>query len=704
MNSFMTTNGKGQFVLDGKPWYYHGATYYGPGPHYWGDGSWIGKDFEQALALAPDDMARMKDLGLNALGLFIPGASFFKELEPDEAMFSRLDRIIDAVADAGMRAVVFPVTHIDRIPKEIWCKARGVEPGEELWNSAINEEAAQSQIYTITHFARRYSERPEVLGYMGRVGRFDFKGFDPPEAMASPVHSVWHRWLRERFKDDFSLARELLELAPDETDWATIRMPAEMSAGFGRQNPRAFEYGVMQHVLINRGNARLNKAVKEAAPKQLTVTDVEGVEIPIGLINVLVPELATADVLWVECYHWEGMRGTQVTETRHQTWLVEPNAGGKRAVDLVGQAGYVQMLVRWMQQSGKAIIICHGVEVGEASREKHSEYDQALMFDRFNGYIEACGAHGIDYWYYGSPVRGREHQAPVPAADFVPPGNSMSLLRDDGSERPVCSIVRSTGRSLAGKPPAESSHETLVLFPTPIFQSLFRYRANVTGFGIFTSLARQGILADAAFTSAGEDLITPDRLTPYRLIILGMPQYHRDHPEIPGLLQRYVEQGGTLFLPLADPEQLDDPYIKPRALPALRTLAGVKKLLDRKLRPTLRTIASCHRSFVADATPSWTLEEDGWFTRVQPVTGAEILAEADGDPLLYRHAVGKGRVYVFTWTLDVLLFRGKQLDYLGGHWDWLWQGMAEELGLTQDVFNPASRIIRDMTYVRTQTQ
>ena len=76
MNSFVNTNGKGQFVLDGKPWYYHGATYYGPGPHYWGDGSWIGKDFEQALALAPDDMARMKDLGLNALGLFIPGASF----------------------------------------------------------------------------------------------------------------------------------------------------------------------------------------------------------------------------------------------------------------------------------------------------------------------------------------------------------------------------------------------------------------------------------------------------------------------------------------------------------------------------------------------------------------------------------------------------------------------------------------------------
>ena len=239
-----------------------------------------------------------------------------------------------------------------------------------------------------------------------------------------------------------------------------------------------------------------------------------------------------------------------------------------------------------------------------------------------------------------------------------------------------------------------------MLFPTPIFQSLYRYRSNVTGYGIFTSLARQGILADAAFTSAGEDLIALKRLTPYELIILGMPQYHRDHPEIPGLLQRYVEQGGTLFLPLADPKQLDDPYIKPRTLPALKALTGVRKLQKRELRPTLKAITSRHPSFNTDQTSSWNLAADGWFSRVQPVAGAEILAEADGAPLLYRHKLGRGHVYVFTWTLDVLLFRGKQLDYLGGHWDWLWQGLATELGLTQDVFNPATRIIRDMTYVR----
>lgn len=703
MASFVTTDGQGQFILDGKPWFFHGSSYFGRRPGTCG-ANWLSdQDFDHNFALLPGDLEKMKSLGLNVVGLFLPGHAFFNGIEPNPVMFERLDRIVDTIAEAGLHAVVFPNTPISR---DVWCQAHGIDPGNELWNAAVNADAERCKHYSILPFVQRYAGRPEVLGFMGRVGRFDFIDWDPPTALASPVHSAWYRWLEERFHGDFHLARELLELKADETDWTKIRLPQETPPNFSRQSPRACEYGTMQHVLISRANDRLNKVVKAAAPQQLMITDMEGVEFPIGLINVLVPELATADALWLECYNWEGMRGYQVTSDRHQAWLVEPNCGGKRAIDVVGNAGYVQMLIRLMQQSHKALIICHGTDIGEEKRGVRTESEQALMIDRFNAYIRTCGAHGIDYWCFTDDELSKS--ATLPAGfeftlestnkEYEQAGETMGILRFDGSERPVSSLVRSTSRSIAGKPAATSPHEALVLFPTPIFQSLYRYRSNVTGFGLFTSLARQGILADAMMTSAGEDLVTLERLSPYKAIILGMPEYHRDHPEIPAVLQAYVEQGGTLVLPLADPEKLDDPYIKPRQVPALRALAGCAAYQGRELRNTLHAITSSHPNFVADLTRTWTLPEDGWFTRVTPVEDAEILAMADGDPLLYRHRIGQGCVYIFTWNLDVLLFKGGQLDYLGGNWDWLWQGLAMELDLSQDLFNPMTRAIREMSY------
>jgi hypothetical protein len=699
---FVTTDRHGQFLLGGKPWFLHGATYFGRRPGTCG-GSWLGAHFQHNFKFLAEDCRRMRDAGLNTVGLFLPGADFFRpsDLAPVEDRFRELDRILDTIAESGLRTVVFPCT---RIAKEAWCQARQVDPGTELWNAATNADAEASLHWTFRPFLERYADRPDVVGTMGRVGRFDFVGWDPPTALAAPVRSHWQRWLKHRFHDDFALARELFGLARDEADWNRIRLPQETPANFSRSSPRAFEYALMQQVMISEANRRLHRLMKKLAPRQLTINDMEGVEFPIGLINVLVPELVTADALWLECYNWEGMRGTHDTDPRHQVWLVEPVAN-QRTIELVGNAGYVQMLVRWMQQSGKALILCHGTDIG-IRRGVATEAEQALMVDRFNAYFQACGVHGINYWCWTDDDLSRSALLPPeqgPEAEaarkrYWQAGETMGCLRHDGTERPLAAVVRATGRSLAGRGAAASPHEALVLFPTPVFQSLYRYRANCTGFGIFTSLARQGLLADAAFTSAGETLIAANRLKPYRLIILGASSYHRDHPEIPGLLLTYVRSGGTLFLPLALPDRLDDPYLQPRRSTALSTLSGWAKFHGRAERHHVGRIVSRHPRFVTGQTPSWDLADEAFFTKVAPVATAEVLVEADGQPLLYRHRLGKGSVYVFTWTLDVHLFKEEQYDYLGGDWDWLWQGLAQELDLTQDIFNPMTRAIREMTY------
>jgi len=706
MNEFVTTDNNGQFILCGRPWFFHGATYFGRRPGTCA-ANWLGENFEHNFGFIGDDVRRMRDVGLNAVCLFLPGGDFFdpETLKPRDNMFEQLDRILDLFADGGIRTIVFPSTgSFDRL-RDAWCRVRKVEPGHILWIPGLNPEAEKCQIHFLTHFARHCADRPDVIGYMARAGRFAFKGWDTPESLAFPVQKEWGEWLQRRFNGDFAQARELLELETDEDDWSKIRMPPHTPANFSRANPRSFEYSLMHQIIITRANDRIYKAVKKAAPHQLTINDMEGCEIPIGLCNVLMPEMCTADALWLECYNWEGMRGTHDTGERDQQWLVEPVAN-KSTIDLVGNAGYVQFLTRWMQQSGKALILCHGTDIGNR-RGVASESEQALMMDRFNAYIHSCGAHGIAYWCWTDddlsrstlPDPDRASETEEARKLYWQAGETMGLLRHNGTERPSCAAARASSRGLRG-PAMKSPHEVLVLFPTPIFQSLYRYRSNCTGFGIFTSLAQQGILADAAFTSAGEKLIAAKRLSPYALIVLGMPSYHRDHPEIPPRLLSYVRGGGTLFVPLALPDTLDDQYLKARPSSALAALAGCKAFNGRDERHELHTITSLHPSFITEMTPSWAVDDDAWLTKVEPVDDAEILVEADGYPLLYRHKLGKGTVYVFTWTLDVHLFKGAAYDYPGGNWDWLWQGLAQEMDLAQDIFNPMTRAIREMTYRR----
>ena len=709
-NGFITTDGRGQFLLDGAPWFLHGITYFGRRPGTC-CGNWLGKHFAHNLAMLRDDVRRMRDVGLNTLGLFLPGHDFFDPatLAPSPSIFAQLDEALDVIAAAGLRTVVFPETSSTGKLKDAWCRVHGVDTGDAMWCPAVNEEAAKCQIHMLTAFAHHYAERPDVIGYMGRAGRFSFPGWDPPEALAYPIQAEWGAWLRERFDGDFARVRELLDLGGDETDWGAIKMPAMTPEHFSRVSARAYEYALLHQVLITRANDRLYRAVKAAAPKQLTINDMEGNEIPMGNCNVLIPEMCTADAIWVECYNWEGMRGTHDTDERHQIWFTEPVAN-KRTIELVNNAGYVQFLVRWMQQSGKGLILCHGTDVGN-KRGVSSEFEQALMVDRFNAHLLSCGVSGITYWCWTDDELSRSAILPPEAEDgaeearkvFWQAGETMGLLRYNGSERPLYDVVKGAGQSLPHHPPAVSPHEALVLCPTPIFMSFYRYRSNCTVYGILSSLARQGILADVAFTSAGDVPIDLARLTPYRTIVLGMPEYHRDHQATPETLRQYVEQGGTLFLPLALPVRLDDPYVKPRLSPALSALAGCASFESHDLCRALQTITARHPSFITTQTPSWRMDEDAWFTRVTPVAGAEILVEADGAPLLYRHRLGAGTVYVFTWTLDVHLFHGSQYDYLGGQWDWLWQGLAAELHLTRDIFTPMSRVLREMTYAEEGT-
>lgn len=697
MSKFVMTNDRGSFVLDGKPWFLHGATYFGRRPGTCG-ADWMGENFAHNAAFFDRDFASMRELGLNTISFFVPAREFFDGLEPVQERFDQLHALLDKVGEFGLRAILYARRALGR---EAWCAEHGGDPDEGLWHPAVNPVAEQYSIDGYKAFRQPFADRPAILGWATSVGRFFRYGFTAP-----PVRAAWAEWLRERFDGDFSRARELLALGPGEGAWDAVLMPTEMEPYFNEDNSRSFEFALMQQVLCCRSSARIIEAVRPAAPNHLIVHDVEGCCFSGGHLTALVPELLAADVLWHECYNWEGLRSFHFGDGPPR-WMKEPVAE-KSAVNVICAAGYVQMLTRWCRRSGKPVIICHGVDIGEKRRGTYTEDDQRLLISRYNSFAVASGAHGINYWCWNDDELSKTYtrqfgveftvDTPKEKKDYSQAGETMGLVRYDGSQRPVCEDIRELSRRMEGQPADEPQRQVLVLFPCPMFQSLHRYRSNVAGFGILTSLARQAIKADVIMTSAGEELVTLDQLTPFRLVIVGASEYTRDHTEVPNLLARYVEGGGTLLLALAETDRLQDPYVKWRRAPALEKLSGAAGVLAREETPRLDGIASAHAAFDATATPSWEMEMDepATFTRVEPVEGAEVLVRAGADPLLYRHRLGAGTVYVFTWNLDVLMFRGGEVDYPGGHWDWLWRGLAHELDIARDPDDPMARIVAEM--------
>ena len=681
MNSYVTTRGNA-FMLDGAPWPLHGATYFGRRPGTCG-ANWMEEHFAHNFALLPRDLETMQRLGINTISLFVPGGRFFDGMTPRAELFERLDRVLDAVGAAGMRVILFGVRGFER---ETWCAAQGIEAPSGMWHPAVQPEAFRAHVAGQTAFRARYADQPVIIGYPTGANRFFRYDFSVP-----PVRDVWAAWLQRRFDGDLARARAALHCGADETAWEQIRTPLEMEPYFNEDNPRSCEFATMHQVLVMRASAEICAALKPVTPRQLLFTVMEGCCFSTGHLNAYVPELFPGDAVYTECYHWEGVRSGHIQSEAERRWMREPVAD-KPSAEIACNAGYVQMLIRWMQRSGKPLVVCHGCDIGEPKRGVRDEADQAALIKQFNEVSVAAGAHGICYWCWSddeqsktfTSAQGIEYTIDTPPEKrpFWQSGETMGILRYDGSVRPCGEDIARLARARAGKAPVPAAGGVCVLFPMPVFQSLYRYRANLTGFGLFTALARVGVWADALWTSAGERAISAADLAPYATVIIGAGEYLRDHPGVPEALEAYVHGGGTLLLPLGFPARLQDEYLRWRNLPALQRLAGAQAGAERGECAAVCDIHVAQPGWAADAVAAWTLDipERACLTRVQPVPGAEVLARAGAAPLLYRHAFGAGRVYVYTWNLDVFMFKGDRPDHAETGWDWLLRGVCSHNG------------------------
>lgn len=687
----------GDFELGGKPYFLHLATYFGRRPGTCG-ADWLGENFTHNMSFLPDDIERWRDLGMSGVFAFIPaGLCFDERLKPNQGRLDQVSRFFDAMAEGGMKVLAIDGKYIGQ---DAWCELQGVSPLDTPWSPALNEQAEQAKIEATALFRTHFVDRPEIVGWMTKAGRF-LGGRFPEE----PTRKAWSKWLQRRFADDFEKARSMLRLDVEESDWERVRIPCFTPEGMIESDPRSFELSLMQQQLVCESTNRIIRALRPVTPNHLMFADIEGCEFSDGRLTSYIPEQLEADAILHEYYHWEGTRSFQMVGGT----MPEP-VPNKPSVEIIGAIGYVQMLTRRLRCAGLPVVMTHGVDIGGKKRGVYSEEEQKLIIDRYNRAFVASGGNGVSYWCwtddelsktYTREALGMEFDADENAVGkiYQQSGETMGIIRYNGSYRPICDRVRDLSKERVGKPATEPGNEVCVLMPSPVFCSNYRYRANQTTFGLFNSMARVGINADSRFSSAGEKLLDPALLAQYRMIVLGASTYRRDHLETAEALLRYAQSGGNLFFAPAQADWILDEHLNPVPSPALAELVGAKGA-SRSICRELRDIRIAGTWAHADA---WSLahDEDAYlFEPALPET-AEILATANGKPLLYRHRVGKGSVFVFCWNMDAFMFKGDVIDHYDTGLDWVWKLAAKELELRLNPNNEIARVLREIMSMET---
>ena len=161
------------------------------------------------------------------------------------------------------------------------------------------------------------------------------------------------------------------------------------------------------------------------------------------------------------------------------------------------------------------------------------------------------------------------------------------------------------------------------------------------------------------------------------------------------MLLNYVRDGGNIFFALEKPDRILNPYLHETDNPELRELAGCLKC-ERIAKNEICSIRSTAN--FPNIAESWSIfhDEPVYFADVTLPESAEVIATADGKPLLYKHNIGRGHVYVFTWNLDLFMFKDHIMDHYDNGFDWIWRVIADDLNLYRDNENELKVVLEEI--------
>ena len=575
---------------------------------------------------------------------------------------------------------------------------------------ATNEFVFQAYLKSSQFAASRYASEPAVIGYFNPIPRLVFTGRIIPG-----LRELWQNWLEQKYKNFKNLADTYGKLLENPKSFQEIKLPQEVENGFSLSDPRSYDYVLMQQRVVGKSMHRFQQELKKIAHDQIVVTSLEGCEWENAEILSYWPVEKKLECLWIEQYNWCGVRSSQSGETSSDTHYPK-FATRKDAIETVGPSTFPYLFIRWVKQTQKVpVIICHGVNLNPWHGTP-GEYDQMVLFDRFNRTAIEAGIDGIAYWCWTddktsfTAYRGRRDKKRY---RFIPSGETMGIVRYNGSLRPVSDVIKVYSRI---DPVILNFYqllkrETLLLIPIGRAVTLHRHQTLLTAISVLNSLLRMGILPEIKFTSDDDNPISLSKLTQYLLVILADSEYFRDVPEVITALEKYVERGGVLFLPIRHPEKIEDNYGKIISSKSLFNLCG-EPILDEK-KPFVEgrigswfitdEFASSFSLIAGEFALGASEDSEAKITRIIKLPRkAKVIATIkfpDGNfPFLYYHPLGKGYVFCFTGSLNIFRSYYDRFDFGHDDFDWLLYEPVKIAGVKHDLISSLRTFVREMTF------
>jgi len=710
MNTFVTTTPNGQFALDGRRWYCNSVVYFGHFPgamqNWFTDEVWP-RNVER---LEPD-FARMQALGINHAPLFLTNDMFFDNGKPVQQGYDRLDQVLDVARRHGVRLTLFSGPFIDnpgeyrRITGKEWTYGNH-------WLPSYNEALFDAYVQQLRPLCERYKDDPFILGYGDRIDRFH-KGFDNL-TIPFNLKEKWTAFLQARYGTMWQL-REAVggKLENDAQDFDQVLLPQESRFNASLKNPLAYDYILWQKQTIGDTQARWDTEMLKIAPRQVFWTPFEGCTLDWAMLDGFTPETKKLQAIWMEYYHWQAIRTYPVgpfEEWAHTREFVTQRLHHESPT--IYNTAYI--MTRYVKLSTqRPVVICHGGRMDAPANGAETETHQLANIDRVNAACLAADADGWHYWCFTDDGQSSlAHAASQKASphEMYWQGESMGLFDYDDHPRPSAALVRLYSDELLRRTrrarPAKKS-EVLLLNSSAVMYSLFRRMATPTAAAVNGALLRLGVEGDYLWSGQNDDHITQETLDSYKCIVIADHMYARDFHDMPDKLLRYVEGGGTLYYAMDRWDSFKDEHGVVFESPSMRALSGVvpdgmkdwpgegipcrnwpfpgetphEPNYDALAVPRLHW-GICpefrHRAPVAQRQ-QWlgfrSYDEDSFTAVPGLVSNAEVIAVGKfnngSKPFVYRHGVGKGWVYVNTWTTNVFRDSDRRPDYGGWEYDWM---------------------------------
>jgi len=713
MQNFVKITDDGRFSLDGKRWMCNSTVYYGRFPGSCGQ-DWFRDDRWPMNAADLDyDFGRMAEVGINHAAMFFHNDGFFNNGQVMQKGLDRLDMCVEAAKKVGVRISIFLGPFIDNA--EVYKQITGLDwEYDNRWLPSFNPALHAAYVQQIAPFAERYKNEPTVMALTDRIDRYH-KGFDNV-TIPFNLKEEWAEWLRQRYGSFSSLldavgGPDALENRP--TDFHEVLLPQESKWGGSLKNPMAYDYILMQKSNIGDAQARFDAEINKIAPNQFIWTPFEGNTNTWALLDGFSPETKKLQAIWMEYYFFEMTRPSFVQP--FEEWVHTREVVHRRLsheLPVIYTTAYT--MARYLKLSvQQPVVICHGGWVNSPAYGTETLEQQAAIVDRVNAACLAADADGWHYWNWrddqASLMTTSQERYENPT-DFYFYGESLGLNDFKGFPRPVMTMVsrysRESARRAAEDRPEKQS-DVLLLSSSPRMYNLFRRMALPTAAAMTGAFARLGVEPDVLWTAQDDIRISDETLAKYRFIAIADNMYERDFTDTPEKLLRFVENGGTLYFALDRFDSFKDEHGVVQQNAALARLAGVDPNgytdwpgatsacknwpypTDATLEPNMDVqafprvawgVCPDFRSFVPYPEKLTLLgfrsTDDDTLTVVPGlVQGAEVIAvakfPAGSRPLLYRHRIGKGMVYVNAWTNNVFRDSESRVDYGGWEFDWM---------------------------------